>query len=104
MFLALASDKEQEGRVCKSIIDFEDRWPLAPLLIAITLPLEAQPAVDWPGVVRTLVSAHQMDRAMKTTEEWIGKYPEDLDARAWHARILGWQGHASESEEEFGRC
>jgi len=75
---------------------FRKRWPLATLLIAITLSLKAQPAVDWPGEIRILVSAHQLDRAMKTTEEWISRYPEDLDAKAWHARILGWQGHSRE--------
>jgi len=80
---------------------FRKRWPLATLLIAITLPLNAQPAVDWPGEIRILVSAHQLDRAMKTTEEWISRYPDDLDAKAWHARILGWQGHSRESEGEY---
>jgi tetratricopeptide (TPR) repeat protein len=80
---------------------FRKRWPLATLLIAIALPLVAQPTVDWPGEIRILVSAHQIDRAMKTTEEWINKYPDDLDARAWHARILGWQGHSDESEREY---
>ena len=69
--------------------------------LAITLPLVAQQVIDWAREVRGLVKGGQLEQAQGRTEQWISAYPQDLDAKAWHARILNWRGHRQESEAEF---
>ncbi len=56
---------------------------------------------NWPAEIRTLVNTGKLDLALEKAEAWIGNYPDDLDARAWHARILSWQGRRGEAEVEY---
>ncbi|HTX14037.1 MAG TPA: tetratricopeptide repeat protein [Candidatus Baltobacteraceae bacterium] len=59
------------------------------------------PAPDWQAEVRTEVSAHKWDVALHTIDLQIAQSPDDMDIRAWHARVLAWAGRASEAEREF---
>jgi tetratricopeptide (TPR) repeat protein len=56
---------------------------------------------DWQGEVRQEVAAHQWDTALHTVDLQIAQYPEDMDIRAWHARVLAWAGRLPQAEKEF---
>ncbi len=55
----------------------------------------------WAERIRALVNRNQLDQAMSLVDEWIKAFPEDLDARGWHARIQAWTNHWSEAESEY---
>jgi YaiO family outer membrane protein len=61
----------------------------------------AQPQPDEASRVRSLVAAGQLDRASAVVDAWTARYPEDLDARAWHARLLAWTNRWSEAEAAY---
>jgi tetratricopeptide (TPR) repeat protein len=60
-----------------------------------------EPPAVWQMEVRKLVEAHDFDGALRVIDQQLTKYPNDMDIRAWHARVLSWAGRLSESEEEF---
>jgi tetratricopeptide (TPR) repeat protein len=68
-------------------------------LVPGVFPQEA--ATDWGARVKALVGNNQLDKAMGVIAEWTKAYPEDLDARSWHARVLAWSNHWSEAESEY---
>jgi YaiO family outer membrane protein len=61
----------------------------------------AQPAADQASRIRSLVAAGQFDRASAMVDDWIARYPNDLDALAWHARLLAWTNHWPEAESAY---
>jgi tetratricopeptide (TPR) repeat protein len=78
------------------------------LVVAVSLLLFMAPkgfpqggATDWGARVRALVGNNQLQQAMSLIEEWIAAYPEDLDARGWHARVLAWTNHWDSAEAEY---
>jgi hypothetical protein len=48
-----------------------------------------------------MVEAGKLQQAMTTTDEWLAAFPNDLDARAWHARLQAWTNHWKEAETEY---
>jgi tetratricopeptide (TPR) repeat protein len=56
---------------------------------------------DWQTEARKEVAAHHWDAALHTIDLQIAQYPQDMDIRAWHARVLAWAGRLSEAEKEF---
>jgi len=38
---------------------------------------------------------------MRIVEREIARAPQDMDVRAWRARVLSWSGHLSEAEKEY---
>ena len=77
------------------------RGTLIFLLISVQLLVGGEAPIDWSKEIRQSVAAQQFDRAMKTCEDWIRAYPNDLDARGWHARILRWQGKPEQAAGEY---
>jgi len=73
------------------------------LLLGIStyLPLAAQQPADWPETIKALVDQGHPEQALAVTDAWIRAYPEDLDAKAWHARLLAWTQRWPEAEAEF---
>ena len=71
------------------------------LLMALVVVLRGQVPFDWPKEIGKFVAARHYDLAMSTSEDWIRAYPNDLDARAWHARICRWQGHTDQAIREY---
>jgi YaiO family outer membrane protein len=47
------------------------------------------------------VAAGQFDRASAIVDDWIARYPDDLDARAWRARLLAWTNRWPEAESAY---
>ena len=61
----------------------------------------AQQPVDPAARVRSLVAAGQLAQASVVVDEWTAREPADLDARAWHARLLAWTNRWSEAESIY---
>jgi hypothetical protein len=75
---------------------------VAVLLITGSRPVTAQgPGADPSIEIRSLVAGGRYDRASGLVAEWIRSSPDDLDARAWHARILSWTNRWAEAEAEY---
>ena len=41
------------------------------------------------------------DSAMRIVEREIARAPQDMDVRAWRARVLTWSGHLAEAEKQY---
>ena len=55
----------------------------------------------WQAEVRKLAEAHEWEPAMKIVEREVARAPQDMDVRAWRARVLAWSGHLAEAEKEY---
>jgi hypothetical protein len=75
-------------------------WPWV-LCLSFLSTAAAQQSTDWPARIREQVKQGSLDRAMVVAEEWIRAYPQDLDAMAWHARLLAWSQRWTEAEAEY---
>jgi len=58
-------------------------------------------SADWQAEVRNEVDAHNWGAALHAIDLQIARYPQDMDIRAWHARVLAWAGRLPEAEKEF---
>jgi YaiO family outer membrane protein len=74
---------------------------IAGLAVCAPSHVYAQPAPDQASEIRSLVSAGQFDRAITVVDAWMARYPDDLDARAWHARLLAWTNRWAEAESAY---
>lgn len=95
----LPAGTKWNGTPCGGTRAFAGRLVL--LALTVCLPLPAQPPADWPVRIKSLVDHGHPDQAMAVAEEWMRAYPQDLDARAWHARLLAWSHHWPEAEAEY---
>ena len=59
------------------------------------------PMPNWQGQVRAYVEAKDWDSAMRLVEREIARAPQDMDVRAWRARVLAWSGKLAEAEKEY---
>ena len=75
-------------------------WPWV-LCLSFLSTAVAQRSTEWPVRIREQVKQGSLDRAMVVAEEWIRAYPQDLDAMAWHARLLAWSQRWTEAEAEY---
>jgi len=60
-----------------------------------------QVMLTWPQEVRRCAEAHDWTGAMRIVEREINRAPQDLDVRAWRARVLAWSGKLAEAEVEY---
>jgi tetratricopeptide (TPR) repeat protein len=58
-------------------------------------------AGDWQALVRKYAEAKDWDSAMRLVEQEIARAPQDMDVRAWRARVLAWAGKLPEAEKEY---
>lgn len=56
---------------------------------------------DWQVQVRKYAEAKDWDAAMCVVNQQINRYPQDMDIRAWRARLLTWSGRIAEAEKEY---
>ena len=59
------------------------------------------PAPDWQSQVRKYAEAQDWESAMRLVDQEISRAPQDMDVRAWRARVLAWSGHLEEAEQEY---
>jgi YaiO family outer membrane protein len=74
---------------------------IAGLAILLGSNALAQPAADQVSRIRSLVAAGQFDRASAIVDDWTTRFPDDLDARAWRARLLAWTNRWPEAESAY---
>jgi tetratricopeptide (TPR) repeat protein len=70
-------------------------------MLWIAPALLAQTANDWQSQVRTSVANKDLAGALVIIEQRLQTYPEDLEARGWHGRVLAWTGKWQEAESEY---
>jgi tetratricopeptide (TPR) repeat protein len=56
---------------------------------------------NWQGQVRKYAEAQDWQPAMRIVNQEIARAPQDMDIRAWRARLLAWSGHLAEAEKEY---
>src|SRR6267378_3394468 len=84
----------------------DSRWlPTFGLILGIMLLVfpafgQDQPSA-WQTQVRKFAETKDWDSAMRIVERELARAPQDMDVRAWHARVLNWSGHAAEAEKEY---
>src|SRR6266478_5359057 len=68
----------------------------------IGLPIRSQEQrPDWQAEVRKCAEAQDWDSAMRVIDREIALAPQDMDVRAWRARVLSWSGRLTEAEKEY---
>lgn len=83
-------------RCCKPI--------LCRLIIGALLALPAcaqNPAADWQQQVRKYIEVKDWKSALRVVDQEIALAPQDMDVRAWRARVLGWSGNLAQAEQEY---
>lgn len=71
--------------------------------IVVSAPLsfgQATPS-GWQQEVRRYAEMQDWNSAMRLVESEIAKSPQDMDVRAWRARILTWSGRLDEAKQEY---
>lgn len=57
----------------------------------------------WQQEVRRYAEKQDWNSAMRLVESEVARSPQDMDVRAWRARILTWSGRLDEAEQEYIR-
>lgn len=70
-------------------------------LVCVPASLAQNEAADWQAQVRKYAEAKDWDSAMRLVEQQIARAPQDMDVRAWRARVLAWSGKLPEAEKEY---
>jgi tetratricopeptide (TPR) repeat protein len=78
---------------------------LCTLLAGVSLwgsPIHSQEQhPDWQAEVRKQAEAKEWASAMSIVDREIVRDPQDMEVRAWRARVLVWSGHLPEAEKEY---
>jgi YaiO family outer membrane protein len=72
------------------------------LSLVAALPAASQTGPDWQAAIR-LRAADDHAGALAIADERLARRPDDLEARGWRARILGWMGRWQDAEVEYRR-
>jgi hypothetical protein len=59
--------------------------------------------IDWQAGIRQRVAAQDFAGALALAEARLAEWADDLEARGWRARILGWMGRWPEAERDYRR-
>lgn len=95
---------QQNRSICgKSVVL---RWTVVTglLFVAILGVSSAQAqnqAPDWQAQVRKLAEAQEWESALRIVDQEIARAPQDLDVRAWRARLFTWSGKLAKAENEY---
>jgi tetratricopeptide (TPR) repeat protein len=60
-------------------------------------------APDWQLQVRQFAATGDWKSAMALVDQEIARAPQDMDVRAWRARVLAWSGQFAKAENEYRR-
>jgi tetratricopeptide (TPR) repeat protein len=74
---------------------------IAVLCMTVSPSLGQAPTPSWQAQVRKYAEAKDWDSAMRVVEQEIARAPQDMDVRAWRARVLAWSGKLLEAEKEY---
>jgi tetratricopeptide (TPR) repeat protein len=67
----------------------------------VSIALGQQPEETWQAQVRKSVAAHDFAAALRIVDRELARFPNDMDIRAWRARVLTWAGRLLEAENEY---
>lgn len=56
---------------------------------------------EWQADVRKYAEAQDWISAMRIVDREVAAAPQDMDVRAWRARVLSWSGRLREAEKEY---
>src|SRR5260370_15286467 len=56
---------------------------------------------DWQTQVRKHVQTRDWDSALRVVDREVAHAPQEMDVRAWRARVLAWSGRLGEAEKEY---
>ena len=70
---------------------------VAVVILALEVGALAQD-VDWQQQVRKAVQAQNFTVGLQIVERRLDRVPDDLEAQAWKARLVGWSGRLAEAE------
>src|ERR1700731_313440 len=56
---------------------------------------------DWQLQIRRYSEKQDWVSALRLVDQEISRAPQDMDVRAWRARVLAWAGHLAEAEKEY---
>jgi tetratricopeptide (TPR) repeat protein len=56
---------------------------------------------DWRAQVRQCSEAKDWASALRVVDQEVSRAPDDMDVRAWRARVLTWSGRLPEAEKEY---
>jgi tetratricopeptide (TPR) repeat protein len=56
---------------------------------------------EWQIQVRKYCDANDWPAALRVVDQRIAQAPDDLDLKAWHARVLGWSGNLAQAQQEY---
>src|SRR5260370_32894229 len=73
---------------------------LAPLALALGAQGQEQ-APDWQAQVRSYTDKSDWPAATRILDAEIARAPQDLDLKAWRARVLTWAGRLNEAEHAY---
>ena len=73
---------------------------LVSVMAASAVRGEAQTA-NWQVEVRKYCENQDWESALRTVEHEVSRAPQDMDVRAWRARVFAWSGHLAEAEKEY---
>jgi len=73
---------------------------LAPLALALAAQGQ-EPVPDWQAQVRSYTDKSDWPAAMRILDAAIARAPQDLDLKAWRARVFTWAGRLNEAEHDY---
>lgn len=74
---------------------------VAAALLLVSAAYGQSQAPDWQAQVRKSAETQDWASAMRIVEQQIARAPQDMDIRAWRARVLTWSGRLPEAEAEY---
>jgi Tfp pilus assembly protein PilF len=74
---------------------------IAIALVSVPTSKAQSQTPDWQAQVRKYAETKEWDSALRLVEQQIARAPQDMDVRAWRARLLAWAGKLAEAEKEY---
>jgi tetratricopeptide (TPR) repeat protein len=81
------------------LLRFSAGLAVAGILVLAAFAQEQPPA--WQAQVRKYAEVQDWPAAMRIIDREVACAPQDMDVRAWRARVLAWSGHLAEAEKEY---
>jgi tetratricopeptide (TPR) repeat protein len=71
------------------------------LMLIVFPALGQDPLPEWQTQVRKYAEVQDWPSAMSIVDREVARAPQDMDVRAWRARVLTWSGRLAEAEKEY---
>src|SRR3989442_5122919 len=84
-----------QGLVALTVVWLFTSWMLPPRARG------QQAAPSWQAEVRKYAEARDWPAALSIVDREVARAPQDMDVRAWRARVLAWSGNLNEAAQEY---